>query len=258
MSVERTTAAGGMETSYGFRKVGEGEKQPLVNDVFHKVANRYDLMNDLMSAGLHRLWKDATVAWLNPPKRAGWKVLDVAGGTGDIAFRIIEASQRQAHATVLDINGSMLAVGRDRAEKLGLAANTDFVEANAEELPFEDGSFDAYTIAFGIRNVPRIEVALDEAYRVLKRGGRFLCLEFSEVDMPLLDKAYEAWSFNAIPKIGKAVTGDGEPYSYLVESIRKFPNQQNFAAMITRAGFDRVTFRNYSGGIAALHSGWKL
>ncbi|MBZ9842381.1 bifunctional demethylmenaquinone methyltransferase/2-methoxy-6-polyprenyl-1,4-benzoquinol methylase UbiE [Mesorhizobium sp. CA5] len=258
MSVERTTAAGGMETSYGFRKVGEGEKQPLVNDVFHKVANRYDLMNDLMSAGLHRLWKDAMVAWLNPPKKAGWKVLDVAGGTGDIAFRIIEASQRQAHATVLDINGSMLAVGRDRAEKLGLAANTDFVEANAEELPFEDDSFDAYTIAFGIRNVPRIEVALDEAYRVLKRGGRFLCLEFSEVDMPLLDKAYEAWSFNAIPKIGKAVTGDGEPYSYLVESIRKFPDQQNFAAMITRAGFDRVTFRNYSGGIAALHSGWKL
>ena len=247
-----------METSYGFRKVGAGEKQPLVNDVFHKVANRYDLMNDLMSAGLHRLWKDAMVAWLNPPKRPGWKVLDVAGGTGDIAFRIVEASQRQAHATVLDINGSMLAVGRDRAEKQGLAANADFVEANAEALPFEDDTFDAYTIAFGIRNVPRIEVALAEAYRVLKRGGRFLCLEFSEVEMPLLDKAYEAWSFNAIPKIGKAVTGDGEPYSYLVESIRKFPNQQNFAAMITRAGFDRVTFRNYSGGIAALHSGWKL
>jgi demethylmenaquinone methyltransferase/2-methoxy-6-polyprenyl-1,4-benzoquinol methylase len=247
-----------METSYGFRKVGAGEKQPLVNDVFHKVASRYDLMNDLMSAGLHRLWKDAMVAWLNPPKRPGWKVLDVAGGTGDIAFRIVEASQRHAHATVLDINGSMLTVGRDRAEKQGLSANTDFVEANAEELPFADDSFDAYTIAFGIRNVPRIEVALTEAYRVLKRGGRFLCLEFSEVDMPLLDKAYEAWSFNAIPRIGKTVTGDGEPYSYLVESIRKFPNQQNFAAMITRAGFDRVTFRNYSGGIAALHSGWKL
>ncbi|RAZ92038.1 bifunctional demethylmenaquinone methyltransferase/2-methoxy-6-polyprenyl-1,4-benzoquinol methylase UbiE [Mesorhizobium hawassense] len=258
MSVERTTAAGGMETSYGFRKVEEGEKQPLVNDVFHKVANRYDLMNDLMSAGLHRLWKDAMVAWLNPPKRPGWKVLDVAGGTGDIAFRIVEASQRQAHATVLDINGSMLAVGRERAEKLGLAANTDFVEANAEALPFADDTFDAYTIAFGIRNVPRIEVALAEAYRVLKRGGRLLCLEFSEVEMPLLDKVYEAWSFNAIPKIGKAVTGDGEPYSYLVESIRKFPNQRNFAAMISRAGFDRVTFRNYSGGIAALHSGWKL
>jgi len=258
MSVERTTAAGGMETSYGFRKVGAGDKQSLVNDVFHKVANRYDLMNELMSGGLHRLWKEAMVAWLNPPKRMGWKVLDVAGGTGDIAFRIIEASHGQAHATVLDINGSMLDVGRDRAEKKGFSENTDFVEANAESLPFDDGTFDAYTIAFGIRNVPRIDVALSEAFRVLKRGGRFLCLEFSEVDMPLLDKVYEAWSFNAIPKIGKAVTGDGEPYSYLVESIRKFPNQQNFAAMITRAGFDRVSFRNYSGGIAALHSGWKL
>ncbi|AZO27988.1 bifunctional demethylmenaquinone methyltransferase/2-methoxy-6-polyprenyl-1,4-benzoquinol methylase UbiE [Mesorhizobium sp. M1B.F.Ca.ET.045.04.1.1] len=258
MSVERTTAAGGMETSYGFRRVGAGDKQSLVNDVFHKVANRYDLMNDLMSGGLHRLWKDAMVAWLNPPKRSGWKVLDVAGGTGDIAFRIIEASHRHAHATVLDINGSMLEVGRDRAEKKNLQENTDFVEANAEALPFEDDIFDAYTIAFGIRNVPRIDVALSEAFRVLRRGGRFLCLEFSEVDMPLLDKAYEAWSFNAIPRIGRAVTGDGEPYSYLVESIRKFPNQQNFAAMITRVGFDRVTYRNYSGGIAALHSGWKL
>ncbi len=258
MSVERTTAAGGMETSYGFKSVGEGEKQPLVNDVFHKVAKRYDLMNDLMSAGLHRVWKDAMVAWLNPPKRPGWRVLDVAGGTGDIAFRILDASQHQAHATVLDINGSMLAVGRDRAEKKGIAEQVEFVEANAEELPFANGTFDAYTIAFGIRNVPRIDRALSEAYRVLKTGGRFLCLEFSDVEMPLLDKVYEAWSFHAIPKIGKAVTGDGEPYSYLVESIRKFPDQRNFAAMIERAGFGRVTFRNYSGGIAALHSGWKL
>jgi demethylmenaquinone methyltransferase/2-methoxy-6-polyprenyl-1,4-benzoquinol methylase len=258
MSVERTTAAGGMETSYGFKHVGASDKQSLVNDVFHKVADRYDLMNDLMSAGLHRVWKDVMVAWLNPPKRPGWRVLDVAGGTGDIAFRIVEASHRQAHATVLDINGSMLSVGRDRADKKGLSENTDFVEANAEELPFADNAFDAYTIAFGIRNVPRIDVALAEAYRVLKPGGRFLCLEFSEVDMPLLDKAYEAWSFNAIPRIGKMVTGDGEPYSYLVESIAKFPNQRNFAAMISRAGFGRASFRNYSGGIAALHSGWKL
>jgi demethylmenaquinone methyltransferase/2-methoxy-6-polyprenyl-1,4-benzoquinol methylase len=247
-----------METSYGFRQVQAGEKQPLVNDVFHKVAKRYDIMNDLMSAGMHRIWKDAMVAWLNPPKRHGWRVLDVAGGTGDVAFKIVEASHRHAHATVLDINGSMLGVGRDRAEKKGLGANSDFVEANAEELPFEDGVFDAYTIAFGIRNVPRIDVALSEAFRVLKPGGRFMCLEFSEVDMPLLDKAYEAWSFNAIPKIGKAVTGDGEPYSYLVESIRKFPNQAEFATMIGRAGFERVSFRNYSAGIAAAHSGWKL
>lgn len=258
MSEQRTTAVGGMETSYGFRNVGAGDKQGLVNEVFHKVANRYDMMNDLMSGGLHRVWKDAMVAWLNPPRRPGWKVLDVAGGTGDVAFRIIDASHGNAHATVLDINGSMLGVGRERAEKRGLADKTDFVEANAEELPFADETFDAYTIAFGIRNVPRIDVALSEAYRVLKPGGRILCLEFSEVDMPLLDKVYEAWSFNAIPRIGQAVTGDGEPYAYLVESIRKFPNQQNFAAMITRAGFDRVTFRNYTGGIAALHSGWKL
>ncbi len=258
MSEVRTTAAGGMETSFGFRNVSDGDKQPLVNDVFHKVADRYDLMNDLMSGGLHRLWKDAMVAWLNPPKRGEWKVLDVAGGTGDVAFRIIGASGRNAHATVLDINGSMLDVGRERAEKLKLSENTEFVEANAEALPFADASFDAYTIAFGIRNVPRIATALTEAYRVLKPGGRFLCLEFSEVDVPLLDRIYEAWSFNAIPRIGKLVAGDGEPYAYLVESIRKFPNQANFAAMIRAAGFERVTFRNYSGGIAALHSGWKL
>jgi len=247
-----------METSSGCRRGGAGERRPLGNGVFRKVAKRYDLMTDLMSGGLHRVWKGAMVAWLNPPKRAGWRVLDVAGGTGDIAFRILDASQHQAHATVLDINGSMLAVGRDRAEKKGIAEQVEFVEANAEELPFANGTFDAYTIAFGIRNVPRIDHALSEAYRVLKTGGRFLCLEFSDVEMPLLDKVYEAWSFHAIPKIGKAVTGDGEPYSYLVESIRKFPDQRNFAAMIERAGFGRVTFRNYSGGIAALHSGWKL
>jgi demethylmenaquinone methyltransferase/2-methoxy-6-polyprenyl-1,4-benzoquinol methylase len=258
MSVQRTTAIGGMETSFGFRQVGEGDKQPLVDAVFHRVAGRYDLMNDLMSAGMHRLWKEGLVSWLNPPKRGVWTVLDVAGGTGDIAFRIVEASGRNAHATVLDINGSMLAVGRDRAVKLGLEANIEFVEANAEQLPFGDEIFDAYTVAFGIRNVPRIETALAEAYRVLRPGGRFLCLEFSEVDMPLLDRAYEAWSFNAIPRLGQIVAGDGEPYAYLVESIRKFPNQQNFAAMVSAAGFERVTWRNYSGGIAALHSGWKL
>ena len=258
MSDTRTTAQGGMETSYGFRHVAEGEKQPLVNDVFHKVAERYDVMNDLMSAGLHRVWKNAMVTWLNPPRREGWKVLDVAGGTGDIACRSVEASDRTAHATVLDIHGSMLAVGRDRAVKRKLDPYLTFVEANAEELPFEDASFDAYTIAFGIRNVPRIDKALSEAFRVLKPGGRFLCLEFSDVEMPILDKVYEAWSFNAIPQIGKVVAGDGEPYRYLVESIRKFPNQTNFAAMINDAGFERATWRNYSGGIAALHSAWKL
>lgn len=258
MNQERTSARGGMETSFGFKDVSQGEKQPLVNEVFHNVAKRYDVMNDLMSGGLHRVWKNAMVAWLAPPKREGWEVLDVAGGTGDVAFRILEASDRKARATVLDINGSMLAVGQDRAEKNKLAPLMDFVEANAEELPFESNRFNAYTIAFGIRNVPRIDKALSEAYRVLKPGGRLLCLEFSDVEMPLLDKVYDLWSFNAIPQIGKAVTGDAESYRYLVESIRKFPNQQDFATMIGEAGFERVTWRNFTGGIAALHSGWKL
>ena len=256
MSPQRTTS-GGMETSYGFRNVPPGEKQPLVDDVFRRVASRYDLMNDLMSGGFHRVWKDAMLASLNPPRRPGWKALDVAGGTGDIAFRIADASHGNAAVTVLDINPAMLEVGRERAARRGLDSIT-FVEANAEELPFPDATFDAYTIAFGIRNVPRIDVALAEAYRVLKHGGRFLCLEFSEVDMPLLDRAYQAWSFNAIPQIGRMVTADAEPYSYLVESIEQFPRQSDFAEMIRKAGFGRVTWRNYSGGIAALHSGWKL
>lgn len=258
MSDQRTTATGGMETAFGFRQVNEGEKQDLVNDVFHKVADRYDVMNDLMSAGLHRAWKAAMVAWLAPSKRPGFKSLDVAGGTGDVAFRIVESSNRNAHVTVLDINGSMLGVGRDRAIKRGIDQNLTFVEANAEELPFEDSSFDAYTIAFGIRNVPRIDVALSEAFRVLKPGGRLLCLEFSEVTMPVLDKVYDTWSFNAIPRIGQMVAGDADSYRYLVESIRTFPNQQNFADMIKTAGFSRVTWRDYSGGIAALHSSWKI
>lgn len=258
MSEQRTTATGGMETAFGFRRVNEGEKQDLVNNVFHRVADRYDLMNDLMSGGLHRAWKAAMVDWLSPSKRPGFKSLDVAGGTGDIAFRIVEASNHNAHVTVLDINGSMLGVGRDRAIKRGIDQNLTFVEANAESLPFEDNTFDAYTIAFGIRNVPRIDVALREAYRVLKPGGRFLCLEFSEVSMPVLDKVYDAWSFNAIPRIGQMVTGDAESYQYLVESIRTFPNQQNFADMIRKAGFSRVTWRDYTGGVAALHSGWKI
>lgn len=258
MSEMRISAAGGMETSYGYQDVGEGEKQGLVNGVFDDVARRYDIMNDIMSLGMHRLWKDAMVSTLNPNRPSGLCVLDVAGGTGDIAFRIVEASERRAQATILDINGSMLEVGRARAARKRLEDNVTFVEANAEDLPFESGSFDAYTIAFGIRNVPQIDVALREAHRVLRRGGRFLCLEFSEVDMPLLEQAYEAWSFNAIPPIGQVITGKREPYQYLVESIRKFPNQRDFAAMISAAGFSRAKWTNFSGGIAALHSGWKL
>jgi len=249
-----------MPTSFGFAKVAEGQKQALVDDVFHKVAERYDLMNDLMSGGFHRVWKDAMVSCLAPPQSGAshWRLLDVAGGTGDIATRVVRKSGETVKAVVCDINESMLNVGRDRAEKAGLSDLITFSQGNAEELPFPDKSFDAYTIAFGIRNVPDIPKALREAHRVLKRGGRFLCLEFSEVDVPLLDKVYDAFSFRAIPVMGKMVTGDGDPYQYLVESIRKFPNQERFADMIREAGFDRVSYRNYSGGIAALHSGWKL
>lgn len=258
MSTQRTSADGGMQTSYGFQAVNEGEKQTLVNDVFHKVAKRYDIMNDVMSGGMHRIWKDAMITSLTPRKSLDYRFLDVAGGTGDVAFKIVEASDKKATGVVLDINGSMLGVGQERAEKRGLASNLEFVEANAEVLPFEDNSFDAYTIAFGIRNVPDIDKALREAYRVLRRGGRIMVLEFSEVDMPLLDKVYDAWSFNAIPKMGAMITGESEPYQYLVESIRKFPNQDDFADMISGAGFSRVTYKNYTGGIAALHSGWKI
>jgi demethylmenaquinone methyltransferase/2-methoxy-6-polyprenyl-1,4-benzoquinol methylase len=251
--------AAGERAAFGFREVPAADKQRLVDDVFRKVAARYDLMNDLMSGGLHRAWKDAMVAWLAAPRRSSipFTVLDVAGGTGDIAFRIAERSEA-AVVTVADINPDMLAVGRERAAGRRMSGHVDFVDANAETLPFDAGRFDAVTIAFGIRNVPRIEDALAEAFRVLKPGGRFLSLEFSAVDVAALDKVYELYSFNVIPMIGSWVVGDAEPYRYLVESIRKFPNQTRFAAMIEKAGFARVAVRNLSGGIAAMHSGWKL
>jgi demethylmenaquinone methyltransferase/2-methoxy-6-polyprenyl-1,4-benzoquinol methylase len=246
-------------THFGSRDVPLGDKQTLVNEVFHSVASRYDLMNDLMSGGLHRWWKDALVTALNPPRgERPFALLDVAGGTGDIAFRAARAGGPRFHATVCDINSDMLAVGRERAVKLSLDDRVDFVEGNAEALAFADRSFDAYTIAFGIRNVPRIELALGEAFRVLRPGSRFLCLEFSTVDLPGLDRLYELYSFNVIPALGRAVTGDADSYRYLVESIRKFPRPAIFAEMIAAAGFSRVTHRTLSGGIVALHSGWRL
>jgi demethylmenaquinone methyltransferase/2-methoxy-6-polyprenyl-1,4-benzoquinol methylase len=223
------------------------------------VAQRYDLMNDLMSGGLHRVWKDIMITRLNPPRSdAPFALLDVAGGTGDISFRAARASGLGFAATVCDINTGMLEVGRERAVKQHLEHQVSFVEGNAEALQFADRSFDAYTIAFGIRNVPRIELALAEAYRVLKPGSRFLCLEFSAVDVPGLDKIYDAFSFKVIPPMGKAVTGDAESYQYLVESIRKFPKPPVFAGMIEQAGFSRVKYDLLSGGIVALHSGWRL
>ena len=232
----------GETTHFGFRDVPLGDKQTLVNDVFHSVAQRYDLMNDLMSAGLHRVWKDLMINALNPPRSdRPFALLDVAGGTGDIAFRAAEAAGVGFRATVCDINSEMLGVGRERAAARHLDDRVSFVEGNAEALAFPDRSFDAYTIAFGIRNVPRIDLALREAFRVLKPGGRFLCLEFSTVDVPGLDRIYDLFSFKVIPPLGRAVTGDAESYQYLVELIRKFPKPNAFADMIRAAGFSRVS-----------------
>ena len=232
-------------------------RQRLVDNVFTSVARRYDLMNDIMSAGLHRLWTDALVGALNPPKRGRpWRLLEMAGGTGDIALKVWERSNGHADIVVADINEAMLAIGRERAAEAG--AGVAFREANAEALPFEDQSFDAYTIAFGIRNVPRVAAALAEAHRVLRFGGRFLCLEFAAVDVPVVDRLYDAYSFNVIPRIGGAVAGDAEAYRYLVESIRAFPRQERFVEMVRASGFSRVVHRNFSAGVAALYSGWTL
>jgi demethylmenaquinone methyltransferase/2-methoxy-6-polyprenyl-1,4-benzoquinol methylase len=247
------------DVAFGFRRVGEGKKQNLVNEVFSKVAERYDQMNDLMSAGLHRLWKDDLVTSLAPPRQATpFHVLDVAGGTGDIAFRVIRAGGSGTHVTVADISPEMVEEGRKRAAAEGLLGRCDFIVGNAEALPFPDKSFDAYTIAFGIRNVTYIDRALQEAWRVLKPGGRFLCLEFSKVDVPILDKLYDAYSFTAIPAVGKVVTGDGQPYRYLVESIRTFPDREKFNSMIEAAGFAQVSCRALAAGVAAIHSGWRV
>ena len=247
------------ETHFGYSTIPLDEKQGRVDDVFHSVARRYDLMNDLMSGGLHRAWKDALLTAVNPPKGdRDFRLLDLAGGTGDVAFRVAQAGGANTRVTVCDINAEMLAVGAERAVSRGLDHAVTFEQGNAEELPYPDKSFDCVTIAFGIRNVPRIDRALAEAHRVLKIGGRFLCLEFSSVDVPGLDALYELYSFKLIPRIGAAVTGDREAYQYLVESIRKFPRPPVFARMIEDAGFRRVSFRQMTGGVVALHSGWKL
>lgn len=240
-------------THFGFRTVDTDDKTDLVKGVFDSVARRYDLMNDLMSGGIHRLWKKVMIDRLNP--RPQMRVLDVGGGTGDIAFRILERAA--ASVAVVDINEEMLAVGRDRALKLGRLADINWICGNAEKLPFADASMDAYTIAFCIRNVTHISEALNEARRVLKPGGHFLCLEFSRVAIPALDRLYDAYSFRVLPALGQAVTGDGDAYRYLAESIRRFPSQEAFARMIGEAGLDLLKYRNLSGGIAALHSAWR-
>jgi demethylmenaquinone methyltransferase/2-methoxy-6-polyprenyl-1,4-benzoquinol methylase len=245
--------------SFGFRAVPEAERQGLVNQVFASVAGRYDLMNDLMSGGLHRLWKRELVSMLNPPRgTTPFRLLDVAGGTGDIALRYARASGPTATAVICDISPEMIEVGRRRITEAGLEDRISCVEGNAEALPFESSQFDGYTIAFGIRNVTHIEKALAEAYRVLKPGGRFLCLEFSECQIPMLDRLYDFHSFEVIPRLGKWTAGAAEPYRYLVESIRRFPKQEAFAGLIRDAGFSRVAYHNLTGGIAAIHGGWTI
>jgi demethylmenaquinone methyltransferase/2-methoxy-6-polyprenyl-1,4-benzoquinol methylase len=252
----KSTKGGDAEASFGFAPVAVEAKQALVNEVFAKVARRYDLMNDLMSGGLHRLWKDDLIGWLAPPKGpAPFALLDVAGGTGDIASRYLQASGDGAQAVICDISFEMMEAGRGRA---GEGERLAFVQGNAESLPFPSGSFDAYTIAFGMRNLTHIDAALAEAFRVLKPGGRFLCLEFSAVETPILDALYDAYSMTAIPALGALVAGDSTSYRYLVESIRRFPDQKSFMGMIETAGFERVRYRNLTGGIAAIHSAWRL
>ncbi|MEM0947075.1 MAG: bifunctional demethylmenaquinone methyltransferase/2-methoxy-6-polyprenyl-1,4-benzoquinol methylase UbiE [Pseudomonadota bacterium] len=242
-------------THFGDRTVAEDDKAGLVHGVFTNVASKYDVMNDVMSVGVHRLWKDAMMDWLAP--RSGQRLLDVAGGTGDIAFRFLNRADG-AHATVCDLTESMLVAGRARADAENLSDRLDWVVGDAMALPFEDGVFDTYTISFGIRNVTRPETALAEAFRVLKPGGRLMVLEFSQLPNAGLQKLYDAYSFNVIPRMGQVIAGDRDSYQYLVESIRKFPDQETFARMIRTAGFEQVRYRNLSMGIAALHSGWKL
>jgi demethylmenaquinone methyltransferase/2-methoxy-6-polyprenyl-1,4-benzoquinol methylase len=252
------STAGSETVSFGFKTVREEARQGLINDIFTQVAGRYDLMNDLMSGGLHRLWKDDVISWLAPPISARrFDLIDVAGGTGDITLRFLKAGGPGCRATLLDINPEMVEVGRKRLGDAEVADRVTFAIGNAEALPFPDRSFDAYTIAFGIRNVTHIDRALAEARRVLKTGGRFLCLEFSTCEVPLLDRLYDFHSFEIIPRLGALAAGAAEPYRYLVESIRRFPTQERFAAMIRAAGFGRVAYRNLTGGIAAIHPGWR-
>ena len=243
-------------THFGYRDVAEDEKAGLVHGVFSSVASKYDIMNDAMSMGIHRIWKDAMIDWLAP--RPGMHLLDVAGGTGDIAFRYLNRLKGAGQATVFDMTQSMLDEGKKRAEAAKLADKLDWVCGDAMALPFEANTFDAYTISFGIRNVTRVQDAINEAYRVLKPGGRFMVLEFSQVPVPMLQWLYDRYSFNMIPRMGQVITGDRDSYQYLVESIRKFPDQETFAQMIRDGGFGQVKYRNMTMGVAALHSGWKL
>jgi demethylmenaquinone methyltransferase/2-methoxy-6-polyprenyl-1,4-benzoquinol methylase len=242
-------------THFGFETVHAAEKAGKVQGVFNSVAAKYDVMNDVMSIGIHRIWKEVMMDWLAP--RCGQTLIDVAGGTGDVSFKFLNRAG-SGHATVLDLTENMLIEGRKRAEASEMEHSLDWLVGDAMALPFADNSFDVYTISFGIRNVTRPEDALSEAFRVLRPGGRLMVLEFSQIPVPLVQKAYDLYSFNIIPVMGKMIANDRDSYQYLVESIRKFPNQETFLNMIRGAGFENVSYRNLSLGIAALHSGWKI
>ena len=248
----------GQTTHFGYEEVDVNEKRHRVRGVFESVAQKYDLMNDVMSAGVHRLWKSSLIDWLNP--RAGERHLDVAGGTGDIALRIVERVGRNevGPITVCDLTPDMMLVGRDRMIDKGLLRQINWSCGNAESLPFPDRSMDSYTIAFGLRNVTHIDRALSEARRVLKTGGRFFCLEFSRVVIPVLAETYENYSFSLLPKMGEVIANDRESYQYLAESIRRFPPQDELITKMQAAGFRQCSYRNYSGGIAAIHCGWRI
>jgi demethylmenaquinone methyltransferase / 2-methoxy-6-polyprenyl-1,4-benzoquinol methylase len=256
MPRQNSRASQGRQTDFGFREVGEDEKTRLVREVFDNVANRYDLMNDLMSGGIHRRWKADLIARLHP--RPGEILLDLAGGTGDIARRFLGRAGKTGQVIICDINASMVAAGRDRALDDGVLSGITWLVGNAEELPIADSSVDCCTISFGLRNVTHKQQALEEARRVLKPGGRFFCLEFSRVEAPVLRQLYDIYSFNVLPRLGAVVARDRDAYQYLVESIRRFPPQAELATMMNRAGFEQVTWRNLSAGIAAIHCGWRL
>jgi demethylmenaquinone methyltransferase/2-methoxy-6-polyprenyl-1,4-benzoquinol methylase len=242
-------------THFGFETILERDKAEKVQGVFSSVASKYDVMNDFMSLGIHRFWKDSMMDWLAP--RGGQLLLDVAGGTGDISFRFLKRAGN-AHATVLDLTEPMLTEGRKRAETTGISGQLDWVVGDAMALPFEDHTFDVYTISFGIRNVTNPKKALAEAYRVLKPGGRIMVLEFSHIPNDLLQWFYDKYSFNVIPRLGQIIARDRSSYQYLVESIRKFPNQENFLNLVNEAGFENTKYRNLTMGVACLHSGWKI
>ena len=248
------------QTHFGFKQVDESQKSSLVKAVFSSVASKYDIMNDFMSAGMHRLWKDKMVKEIKFIPNQSYKTIDVAGGTGDIAFRILKKAKEQnanIEIEVADINAQMLSVGKERAEDKNLFSHLNFNCCDGEKLPYADNYFDYYTIAFGIRNFTNIQNGLNEAFRVLKTGGKFICLEFSQVNNLPLAKIYDLYSFHAIPKIGKLVAGDEDSYQYLVESIRKFPNQENFKKMIEKAGFKNVAYTSLNFGVVSVHTGWK-